>query len=212
MRTDSVMIIPAGPASARQATTGQLQTVSRESRREQQAAASAPELAACPRRIRRPLRAKLAWFLRVELPVLSFCIAAACTAVLWYRQAARITLPGEVHSTGNSIVVYISRESHVSPEAGMPVRVSTTSGPRLVFDSQVQTVGARVQRVPERLLTHRNVPEWGRVVRIAIPPEAGLAPGQPVNVAFRLVNEAAARSTVHSPSPLAGLAGSQRPG
>ena len=54
-----------------------------------------------------------------------------------------------------------------------------------VVPSKVDTIGAQVESVPSRQLRDQKVPEWGLPVRLAIPPDADLLPGEIVTLVFR---------------------------
>jgi hypothetical protein len=131
-----------------------------------------------------PWRVRWGWFCRQWLPRLLFVVAAVFTVVLWQRHLGKITLPGEVEATGRFVVTYLQRDHRLRPGPGMTVQVRLCSDPRRVFAAQIEDVGAQVLAIPNHLLTKPSVPEWGRPVRIAVPPASGLKAGEQVDVMF----------------------------
>ncbi len=81
-----------------------------------------------------------------------------------------------------SVVVYFRDHQLVWPEEGMRVFVFPKHDPSNVFETSIVNIATQVEALPER---HRNdamVPEWGLPVRIALPQEAILRPGELVGV------------------------------
>jgi multidrug resistance efflux pump len=93
----------------------------------------------------------------------------------------------EVAADGAGYVVTYLREEqqHIQPARDMPVEVRPRNDPRRVVHGTVDTVGATVEAVPARQLRDQKVPEWGLPVRLSIPPNSNLRPGEMVNLAFR---------------------------
>ena len=86
----------------------------------------------------------------------------------------------------NYVVAYLREEQqYIKPRPRMLVDVRPRTDPRRVVEGVVDTVGATVEPVPSRQLRDQNVPEWGLPVRLTIPPDANLRPGEMVNLAFR---------------------------
>ena len=67
----------------------------------------------------------------------------------------------------------------------MAVTLWPRNDPKRVVQGTVDTVGATVEPVPARQLRDQRLPEWGLPVRLSVPPDAGLRPGEMVNMAFK---------------------------
>jgi hypothetical protein len=74
---------------------------------------------------------------------------------------------------------------HIKPRKDMVVDVRPRNDPRRLVQGVVDTVGATVEPVPSRQLRDQRVPEWGLPVRLAIPADAQLRPGEMVNLGFK---------------------------
>ena len=86
----------------------------------------------------------------------------------------------------NYVVSYLREEQqYINPRQKMPVDVRARNDPRRVVQGTVDTVGATIQPVPQRQLRDQRIPEWGLPVRVTIPADANLRPGEMVNLAFR---------------------------
>ena len=85
----------------------------------------------------------------------------------------------------NYVVSYLREEQqYINPRQKMLVDVRARNDPRRVVQGTVDTVGATIQPVPQRQLRDQRVPEWGLPVRVTIPADANLRPGEMVNLAF----------------------------
>lgn len=86
----------------------------------------------------------------------------------------------------NYVVSYLREEQqYINPTKRMVVDVRARNDPRRIVQGTVDTVGATIQPVPQRQLRDQRVPEWGLPVRVTIPPDANLRPGEMVNLGFR---------------------------
>ncbi len=83
------------------------------------------------------------------------------------------------------IVSYVRQETYIRPVVGMDVDVSLRTIPRLTSRAAVEEVGPQVELIPAHQLLDPTVPEWGLPVRISVPTDLGLRPGELVDVAFR---------------------------
>jgi multidrug resistance efflux pump len=90
-----------------------------------------------------------------------------------------------VEEEASHIIAYIRQDQRVRPVRGMAVQVHLQSDPAHAYESYVETVGVQMVRLPDPMLRDHKTPEWGLPVRIAIPPTAGLRPGDSVNVVFK---------------------------
>jgi multidrug resistance efflux pump len=85
---------------------------------------------------------------------------------------------------GEYIIGYV-REGHgMRPAPGMSLIVRTRGAGARRLRSYVESVAPQVEPLPERHLRKFAVPEWGLPVKIAIPPEADLKPGEMVDLIF----------------------------
>ena len=86
----------------------------------------------------------------------------------------------------NYVVGYLREEQqYIKPRERMVVDVRARNDPRRAVQGTVDTVGATIQPVPARQLRDQRVPEWGLPVRVTIPADANLLPGEMVNLAFK---------------------------
>ena len=93
----------------------------------------------------------------------------------------------EINADGAQYVTSYLREEqqYIKPRKGMKVEVRPRNDPHRVVEGTVDTVGATVEAVPPRQLRDQKVPEWGLPVRLAIPANSNLLPGEMVNLAFQ---------------------------
>ena len=92
----------------------------------------------------------------------------------------------EIFADGATYVVSFLREEqrHINPRKNMPVEVRPRTDPSRVVLGTVDTVGAQVEPVPAHQLRDQKIPEWGLPVRMAIPADSNLRPGELVNLTF----------------------------
>jgi multidrug resistance efflux pump len=93
----------------------------------------------------------------------------------------------EISSNASNYVVTFLREEqqYIKPRRDMTVEVRPRNDPRRRVQGVVDTVGATVEPVPARQLRDQKIPEWGLPVRLTIPADANLRPGEMVNLAFQ---------------------------
>jgi multidrug resistance efflux pump len=93
----------------------------------------------------------------------------------------------EISADGSTYVVSYLREGeqYIRPTPHMQVEVRPRADPKRVVEATVDTVGSTVESVPARQLRDQKVPEWGLPVRLTIPPDANLRPGEIVILAFK---------------------------
>jgi multidrug resistance efflux pump len=84
---------------------------------------------------------------------------------------------------GDYIIGYL-REGQPKPAPGMSVVIRTRGVATRSMRSYVESVAPQVEPLPERHLRKLAVPEWALPVKIAIPPEAELKPGEMVDLVF----------------------------
>lgn len=81
-----------------------------------------------------------------------------------------------------SVVVYFRERAMAWPEPGMKVAVYSIRDRSVVHESTILRVGSQVTLLPERHRADALVPEWGLPVRVALPAELSLRPGEMVGV------------------------------
>jgi len=93
----------------------------------------------------------------------------------------------EIFADGATYVVSFLREEqqYIKPHPKMTVEVRPRNDPRRVVQGTVDTVGSQVESVPSHQLRDQKVPEWGLPVRMTIPADANLRPGELVNLTFK---------------------------
>ena len=84
---------------------------------------------------------------------------------------------------GQYIVSYIRPNQGMRPKKDMLVDIRTAE--RRLSRSRVQEVGNDVQPVPPQQLANPRMPEWGVPVRIAMPSDVRLKPGELVGLVYR---------------------------
>jgi multidrug resistance efflux pump len=122
----------------------------------------------------------------LELPApLSGTIAAV------YRWPGQNVRAGEpimtIAATGaRYIVSYLRQEVRFRPEPGMPVEVRARLAGARRHTALVERVGPQVELVPEHQRRDPRLLEWGLPVRISLPPELTVRPGELVDVYYRV--------------------------
>ena len=109
-------------------------------------------------------------------------------SAIYYRpgQVARAGDPvlTVVDSHGRHIVAYVRQRQGLEPKVGMEVAVRNRSLPRQIVRTLIDRVGDQIEPVPLHHLRNPNVVEWGLPVRIAVPAELALRPGELVDLTF----------------------------
>jgi multidrug resistance efflux pump len=98
-------------------------------------------------------------------------------------------VPGELIATiaadvGQHILGYIPEDSTLSARRGMRVTLRSRAAGALSMTSEVEAVGAQIERIPLHQRTSTTMAQWGTPVRIKVPNEALLRPGSLVDVSF----------------------------
>lgn len=83
-----------------------------------------------------------------------------------------------------SVVVYFREDALSLPEAGATVTLYSKRNRTAFYDSSIVAVGAQVELIPERHWSDPTIPEWGLPVRVGLPRELSLLPGELVGVLF----------------------------
>jgi multidrug resistance efflux pump len=105
-------------------------------------------------------------------------VAHPGTSVRQGREIMTIT-----EDQGQYIVSYIRPNQGMRPKKDMLVDIRTAE--RRISRSRVQEVGNDVQPVPPQQLANPRMPEWGVPVRIAMPSDVRLKPGELVGLIYR---------------------------
>jgi len=84
--------------------------------------------------------------------------------------------------TAQYMVVYFRERGLFMPELGMTVSLYSKRDRATLHESTIVHVGAHVELVPEHHRAAYDVPEWGVPVRIKLPQELQLRPGELVGV------------------------------
>jgi len=80
------------------------------------------------------------------------------------------------------VIAYTSERILGRVHEKMPVELVKDREKAQIARSEVVSVGPTVELVPQRLWRNPNVPQWGRPVRVKIPPGLQLLPGEVVGV------------------------------
>ena len=194
---DAIARLDPAPIEARRAT--RLVDVDR-LRKEIQAAESAPPAGADAasrdaqlKSLRAALAAREEELAQLDLALAKLDITAPVTGTVFkvYLRPGQLARAGdiimEISAEGSNYVVGYLREEqqYIHPKPKMPVEVRPRNDPRRVVQGTVDTVGATVEPVPARQLRDQRIPEWGLPVRLTIPADANLRPGEMVNLAFK---------------------------
>ncbi|MCH8260831.1 MAG: HlyD family efflux transporter periplasmic adaptor subunit [Planctomycetes bacterium] len=109
-------------------------------------------------------------------------------SAIYYRpgQVARAGDPVLTVVDGHSrhIIAYVRQRQGLEPKVGMEVAVRNRSLPRQVVRTLIDRVGDQIEPVPLHHLRNPNLLEWGLPVRIALPEELALRPGELVDLTF----------------------------
>lgn len=105
--------------------------------------------------------------------------------------------PGQSATLGKTILViagdtaeyitgYLRESQPLRPVPGMKVTVRPRGGSaqRRTYDTYVTSVAPQHELLPVRHLYRVDVPEYALPVQVAIPPDADLKPGEPVDLVF----------------------------
>jgi len=83
------------------------------------------------------------------------------------------------------IVSYVRQPNRVSLEVQTPVGVQVRTIPIMASKSMIARIGPQIESVPTRQLRDPKVPEWGLPVKIEVPRDLPLTPGELVNITFQ---------------------------
>jgi len=87
---------------------------------------------------------------------------------------------------GDHIISYIPEDRPIEPKEGQSVEIKVRARPAAeIVKTTIAMVGKGIQLMPEHQWRDPRVPQWGRPVKIVLPPKLDLAPGQLVEVSFK---------------------------
>jgi multidrug resistance efflux pump len=89
-----------------------------------------------------------------------------------------------VPNQGAYVIGYAREKSALRPVAGMKVALRSLADPTHRFESRVESVGPKVESIPERQRVNPRIEEWGRPVRIPIPDQMAAQPGSAIAIEF----------------------------
>jgi len=84
------------------------------------------------------------------------------------------------------VVTYVREHHRIGPRVGMSVNMRVRTLPVRNVDGHIAQIGPQVVRVPRQQLRDPDIPEWGLPVRIALPEDCGIRPGEIVDITFHL--------------------------
>jgi len=84
------------------------------------------------------------------------------------------------------VLTYVREHHRIGPKIGMRVKLRVRTLPVRMVEGHIDQIGPQVVRVPLQHLRDPQMPEWGLPVRIAIPPDCGILPGEIVDITFFL--------------------------
>jgi multidrug resistance efflux pump len=114
----------------------------------------------------------------------------AGTVMEVHRRSGQAVRPGQIimviaSGKPDYIVSYVRQQQPVKPAPGMAIEIRKRTPERTMARTYVQGVAEHVELVPEHQLRDTRTPEWGTPVRIEIPANMQLKPGELVDVLFR---------------------------
>ena len=86
---------------------------------------------------------------------------------------------------GRYIVSYIRQEQRIEPKVGMAVDVRVRAPLSTPYSTVVERIGPQIEAIPAHQCRDPKIPEWGLPVRITVPVELAIRPGQLLDVTFK---------------------------
>jgi multidrug resistance efflux pump len=80
------------------------------------------------------------------------------------------------------VTVWLDQRQAGMVHEKMPLEIIKITAPHSVFKAEVASMGSAFESIPEQLLRNPGAPQWGRPVRISVPPESGLLGNEVVGV------------------------------
>ncbi|MFV2066079.1 MAG: HlyD family secretion protein [Pirellulales bacterium] len=88
----------------------------------------------------------------------------------------------------DSIVGYIRADQPIRPVPGMPVQIFSRMAGHKMADAKISEVGPQFETVPVELRRDPTRAEWVLPVRIPLPPELEVRPGELLDLKFRITS------------------------
>jgi len=104
----------------------------------------------------------------------------------WPYQTVRMGEPIMILVAKQSthVLTYVREHHRVELRRGMRVRLRVRAAGMQPVEGYVEQIGPQVVAVPLQHLRDPQIPEWGLPVRIALPPDCGIRPGELVDITF----------------------------
>jgi len=117
-------------------------------------------------------------------------VVSTGTIVEIYRMPGQAVRAGEpimriANLDSMYIVSYVRQPYRVDLSANSTVGVQVRSIPIRGAKSTIEKIGPQIESIPSRQLRDPKIPEWGLPVKIRVPEELKLTPGELVNITFK---------------------------
>jgi multidrug resistance efflux pump len=126
----------------------------------------------------------------LEIRVDPALVSSSGTIMEVYRRPGQAVRAGELimriaNPDSMYIVSYVRQPHRVNLEENTPVGVQVRTVPIRGADTYIARVGPQIESVPTRQLRDPKIPEWGLPVKISVPKELKLTPGELVNITYK---------------------------
>jgi len=126
----------------------------------------------------------------LEIRVDPALVAETGTIMEVYRRPGQSVRAGEVimriaNPDSMYIVSYVRQPHRVHLEENSPVGIQVRTVPIRGAETVIAKIGPQIESIPSRQLRDPDVPEWGLPVKINVPQELELTPGELVNVTYK---------------------------
>jgi multidrug resistance efflux pump len=126
----------------------------------------------------------------LEIAALEIRAPISGTIVEIYRRPGQSVRIGEpilaiADKRSRYVISYVRQWQGIRPTRGMPVGVRTRLPGSRPVAAKVDRVGPQIELVPPHHLRDPQVLEWGQPVRIALPQDLSVRPGELVDVTFQ---------------------------
>jgi multidrug resistance efflux pump len=126
----------------------------------------------------------------LEIHVDPALMSKAGTIMEVYRRPGQAVRAGEVimriaNPDSMYIVSYVRQPHRVYLKEKSLVGVQVRTIPVRGAETTIARIGPQIQSIPSRQLRDPQVPEWGLPVKIEVPHELGLTPGELVNITYK---------------------------
>jgi multidrug resistance efflux pump len=128
------------------------------------------------------------WQLQIaNLEIRAPITGTICAIYRWPGQTIRSGDPIMTIAADNGryIVSYIRQEQIFHPKPGAPVLVKARGTKTETLESVVELVGSQMELIPQHQRRSAQLPEWGIPVRISMPENLAIRPGELVDISFQ---------------------------